>query len=42
MYLQQLTGENPDKEKIICEYTSRLHSSLNPKNIAKYVKSFMT
>ncbi|KAG5682124.1 hypothetical protein PVAND_011500 [Polypedilum vanderplanki] len=38
----QLVGDNPDKEKIVSEFSSRLHSSLNPKNVKHYVKAFMT
>lgn len=37
-----MTGENPDKEKIVSDFQSRLHSTLNSKNIKHYVKSFMT
>lgn len=36
----QLVGDNPDKEKIVNEFQSRLHSSLNSKNLKQYVKSF--
>jgi protein NDRG1 len=39
---QQLVGDNPDKEKIVADFQSRLHSTLNSKNIKHYVKSFMT
>ncbi|CRK98519.1 CLUMA_CG011872, isoform D [Clunio marinus] len=38
----QLVGDNPDKEKIVADFQSRLHSTLNSKNIKHYVKSFMT
>ncbi|XP_035779910.1 uncharacterized protein ZK1073.1-like isoform X2 [Anopheles albimanus] len=38
----QLVGDNPDKEKIVAEFQSRLHSSLNSKNIKQYVKAFMS
>lgn len=37
----QLVGDNnPDKEKIVGEYQSRLRSSLNIKNLGQYVKAF--
>lgn len=36
----QLVGDNPDKEKIVNEFQSRLHSSLNSKNLKQYVKAF--
>nr|XP_029727721.1 uncharacterized protein ZK1073.1 isoform X2 [Aedes albopictus] len=36
----QLVGDNPDKEKIVTEFQSRLHSSLNNKNLKQYVKAF--
>ncbi|XP_052868533.1 uncharacterized protein ZK1073.1 isoform X6 [Anopheles cruzii] len=39
---EQLVGDNPDKEKIVAEFQSRLHSSLNSKNIKQYVKAFMS
>jgi len=39
--LQQIMGENPDKEKIVTEYQKRLHRSLNSKNVGLYVKAFM-
>lgn len=39
--LQQIVGENPDKDKIVAEYQKRLHRSLNSKNIGLYVKAFM-
>lgn len=32
---------NPDKEKIVAEYQSRLRGSLNNKNMGQYVKAFM-
>lgn len=39
---QQLVGEsNRDKDKVIHEFQSRLHSSLNNKNVGLYVKAFM-
>uniref|UniRef100_A0A6E8VCL9 N-myc downstream regulated n=1 Tax=Anopheles coluzzii TaxID=1518534 RepID=A0A6E8VCL9_ANOCL len=38
----QLVGDNPDKEKIVSEFQSRLHSSLNSKNLKQYVKAFMS
>ncbi|XP_043651590.1 exocyst complex component 4 isoform X6 [Drosophila teissieri] len=39
--MEQIVGENPDKEKIVAEYQKRLHRSLNSKNIGLYVKAFM-
>ncbi|KAL5274072.1 hypothetical protein ACFFRR_000683 [Megaselia abdita] len=38
----QLTGDNPDKEKIVSEYQNRLRGSLNSKNVGLYVKAFMS
>jgi protein NDRG1 len=38
----QMTGDNPDKEKIVTEFQQRLHGTLNNKNIKLYVKAFMT
>lgn len=38
----QLVGDNPDKEKIVAEYQSRLRGSLNSKNVGLYVKAFMS
>lgn len=39
---QQLVGDtNPDKEKVIHEFQSRLHGALNNKNMGLYVKAFM-
>ncbi|KAL7033001.1 hypothetical protein ACKWTF_007451 [Chironomus riparius] len=38
----QLVGDNPDKEKIVQDFQSRLHSTLNSKNVKQYVKTFMT
>lgn len=37
---QQMVGDNPDKEKIVAEFQSRLHDSLNIKNLKQYVKAF--
>ncbi|XP_058822662.1 uncharacterized protein ZK1073.1 isoform X4 [Topomyia yanbarensis] len=42
IFSEQLTGDNPDKEKIVAEFQSRLHSSLNNKNLKQYVKAFMS
>ncbi|XP_041673686.1 uncharacterized protein ZK1073.1 isoform X6 [Drosophila eugracilis] len=39
--MEQIVGENPDKDKIVAEYQKRLHRSLNSKNIGLYVKAFM-
>ncbi|XP_070493092.1 uncharacterized protein ZK1073.1 isoform X3 [Chironomus tepperi] len=39
---EQLVGDNPDKEKIVQDFSSRLHSTLNSKNVKQYVKAFMT
>lgn len=39
--IQQLVGDNPDKEKIVAEYQNRLRGALNSKNVGLYVKSFM-
>lgn len=36
----QMVGDNPDKEKIVAEFQSRLHESLNVKNLKQYVKAF--
>lgn len=41
IFSEQLVGDNPDKEKIVAEFQSRLHSSLNNKNLKQYVKAFM-
>uniref|UniRef100_A0A1L8DP21 Putative conserved secreted protein n=2 Tax=Nyssomyia neivai TaxID=330878 RepID=A0A1L8DP21_9DIPT len=38
----QLVGDNPDKEKVIAEFQSRLHGKLNNKNLGQYVKAFMS
>uniref|UniRef100_U5EZT5 N-myc downstream regulated n=1 Tax=Corethrella appendiculata TaxID=1370023 RepID=U5EZT5_9DIPT len=38
----QMTGDNPDKEKIVSEFQSKLHHSLNNKNLKQYVKAFMS
>ncbi|XP_018803751.1 PREDICTED: uncharacterized protein ZK1073.1 isoform X6 [Bactrocera latifrons] len=40
--MEQLVGDNPDKEKIVSEYQKRLHSTLNSKNVGLYVKAFMS
>ncbi|XP_004537041.1 uncharacterized protein ZK1073.1 isoform X6 [Ceratitis capitata] len=40
--MEQLVGDNPDKEKIVAEYQKRLHSTLNSKNVGLYVKAFMS
>ncbi|XP_036331849.1 uncharacterized protein ZK1073.1 isoform X4 [Rhagoletis pomonella] len=40
--MEQLVGDNPDKEKIVTEYQKRLHSTLNSKNVGLYVKAFMS
>uniref|UniRef100_A0A3F2Z082 N-myc downstream regulated n=2 Tax=gambiae species complex TaxID=44542 RepID=A0A3F2Z082_ANOME len=42
VFSEQLVGDNPDKEKIVSEFQSRLHSSLNSKNLKQYVKAFMS
>lgn len=42
VFSEQLVGDNPDKEKIVSEFQSRLHSSLNNKNLKQYVKAFMS
>lgn len=39
---EQLVGDNPDKEKIVQDFSSRLHGTLNSKNVKQYVKAFMT
>ncbi|XP_026850554.1 exocyst complex component 4 isoform X5 [Drosophila persimilis] len=39
--MEQIVGENPDKDKIVAEYQKRLHRSLNSKNVGLYVKAFM-
>ena len=40
--LQQLVGDNnPDKEKVVTEFQTRLRESLNNKNLGLYVKAFM-
>lgn len=42
LFAQQLVGENnPDKEKVVHEFQSRLRGSLNNKNMGLYVKAFM-
>ncbi|BFF91616.1 exocyst complex component 4 [Drosophila madeirensis] len=40
--MEQIVGENPDKDKIVAEYQKRLHRSLNSKNVGLYVKAFMS
>ncbi|XP_055317310.1 uncharacterized protein ZK1073.1 isoform X2 [Sitodiplosis mosellana] len=41
--VNELVGEsNPDKEKVIHEFQSRLHGPLNNKNMGLYVKAFMS
>ncbi|XP_063701271.1 uncharacterized protein ZK1073.1 isoform X2 [Culicoides brevitarsis] len=37
----QLTNDNPDKEKIVAEYSSRLHTTINKRNMKQYVKAFI-
>jgi protein NDRG1 len=39
--LQQLSNDNPDKEKIVSEYSSRLHTTINKRNMKQYVKAFI-
>lgn len=40
--IQQLSNEtNPDKEKIMADYQSRLRGTINAKNLGLYVKAFM-
>ncbi|XP_037897072.1 uncharacterized protein ZK1073.1 isoform X3 [Glossina fuscipes] len=39
--MEQIVGENPDKDKVVTEYQKRLHGSLNSKNVGLYVKAFM-
>uniref|UniRef100_A0A1B0CV28 Uncharacterized protein n=1 Tax=Lutzomyia longipalpis TaxID=7200 RepID=A0A1B0CV28_LUTLO len=38
----QLVGDNPDKDKIIADFQSRLRGKLNNKNLGQYVKAFMS
>ncbi|XP_055693385.1 uncharacterized protein ZK1073.1 isoform X4 [Lutzomyia longipalpis] len=39
---EQLVGDNPDKDKIIADFQSRLRGKLNNKNLGQYVKAFMS
>uniref|UniRef100_A0A1B0CYP7 Uncharacterized protein n=1 Tax=Phlebotomus papatasi TaxID=29031 RepID=A0A1B0CYP7_PHLPP len=38
----QLVGDNPDKDKVIADFQSRLRGKLNNKNLGQYVKAFMS
>ncbi|XP_059609103.1 uncharacterized protein ZK1073.1 isoform X3 [Phlebotomus argentipes] len=39
---EQLVGDNPDKDKVIADFQSRLRGKLNNKNLGQYVKAFMS